>query len=595
MTHFKIQTFVILVFALSVAMTQAALESSSLAELIASSDAICRASSLESRPFEKKPNNRIFTSTGFIISEVFKGIFSNSVRVEHRGGELNGRGETYCDRPVFDSGEDYLLFMARREDDSLYCVRSISIKSTRYAAVLEQLEQQATALSTTGLDVSDQQANLISPRNFLSASTGFSSRFLQGDRAETIKYVVDMDTWPVGITSNEALSAVSNAFDAWSGTTTLSFKFDGVESFGMAAPDLNNDDGRIYVQLHDTYNHIAPSDILAQGGRAYTYSPDTWPDGGTGGRVGTNEFDRSTEGFLVVEHSKTNFANLASFEEVLCHEIGHILSLDHSSEDPDETNSVLKDATMYYSAHFDDRGAAIRTWDTDTIHVIHPLTNTPPFGYDRIIEAITQPGTTPAFATGVNQVKVVAYDLQDGASTILLTNNLYEANGTFSLVNGNTVFFTPAGYFPDAEAPPGSFFGRRFIRITDGVNMSPPIQIIVLSFNADGNKNLLQDSWATTHSVSVATADPDQDGLTNYQEWLLDFNPNNADSTLKVVAFGSSLSWTSKPEELYQIQSTTNLMDGFSNDGNPSMASSTNEILTTEFGAQKFYRVQRLK
>jgi hypothetical protein len=42
-------------------------------------------------------------------------------------------------------------------------------------------------------------------------------------------------------------------------------------------------------------------------------------------------------------------------------------------------------------------------------------------------------------------------------------------------------------------------------------------------------------------------------------------------------------------------QSPTNLMDGFSNEENPSLAVSTNETMGIGFGIQKFHLVQRLK
>jgi hypothetical protein len=249
---------------------------------------------------------------------------------------------------------------------------------------------------------------------------------------------------------------------------------------------------------------------------------------------------------------------------------------------------------MYYKTHGDGRGAVLASWDVSTIQTVYPTNNTPPYGYGREIAVVTSP-TPPPFSSGANQVGMVAYDRQGGAVPVLLDENKYEANGTFSLVGSNTVFFTPGGYFADNQAPPGSFFAIRYLRMDDGANQSPPIAVRVVSFNADGDSDLLQDSWASRFGVGGADNDPDHDRFTNFEEWQIGTDPTNGASGLHLGFGGGTLSWKARPNELYQVESATNLLLGFSAEGNPVVATSTNETLDVESGRLKFYRVRRLK
>ncbi|VGO21826.1 matrixin family metalloprotease [Pontiella sulfatireligans] len=582
------------VWILSISSSPAAEFEQSFSDWVAHADAICRVAVQKNTAFEKPPHSAIYTETGSTVLETFKGIFADTVQLEHRGGELNGRGEVYCSRPVFETGHEYLLFIHIRADGTLEALKSVSNSNPEYAALLDQLR----LLDEPGADVSNQTSQPSGGMTtysvgILPGSTGvYASRFLQCDRGEPIEYLVDMDLLPSGITTNQAMTALENALAAWEAQTSLIFKFAGFESFGMTAADVVASDGRIRIQFHDSYGEITSATTLGRGGRGYTYS-GAWPNGGLGAKVGTNEFDLTTRGYLTLEHTAASLSNPVSLEEVLCHELGHVLSLGHSSETFGESDSVLKEAQMYYLIHGDGRGAALNSWDTGNIDTIYP-TNTPPYGYDRIIEAVTKYAPQHPFASGANQVNVHAYDLQGEATAGLLSENQYVGNGGFVQNNGSVIFFTPGGAYSDAQASPGSYYGRCFVRMDDGVNMSSPVEVRVVSFNKDSNGDLLPDSWASTYSVSGAAYDSDGDGLTNYEEWLLELDPTNAQSRLEVALSGPSLSWTAKPEELYQIQSTTNLLNGFSDEGNPALADSISEKRTVELGTQKFYRIQRL-
>jgi hypothetical protein len=248
---------------------------------------------------------------------------------------------------------------------------------------------------------------------------------------------------------------------------------------------------------------------------------------------------------------------------------------------------------MYYLAHADGRGAWLAAWDSTTAQTIYPTGNTPPYGYNRTIHALHSPGLQAPLSSGINQVELNAYDLQGEAVPVLVgaTAN----NGSFSLVNGTTLFFTPHGWFGQIDTEEfgeEGFWDTYVVRMSDGVNLSAPVQVRVVQLLADGNRNWLADSWATDYGISGgASDDHDRDGFTNLDEWFLGSNPTDPLSNFKMEISPAGLSWTAHADDLFEVQSATALSDGFSRVGNP-VPGTTRSI---DSGRTKFYRVQRLK
>ena len=122
--------------------------------------------------------------------------------------------------------------------------------------------------------------------NLMVGSDGIPARFVLPDRGEPIPYLIDADYLPAGITQTQAVTAVQTALAAWTNVTSLRYTFAGIQSFGMAAPNVTNDDGYLRIQLHDHYNYIGSGggngDTLGEGGHAWTILNTT--NGWTTGR-----------------------------------------------------------------------------------------------------------------------------------------------------------------------------------------------------------------------------------------------------------------------------------------------------------------------
>src|SRR5260370_22727668 len=158
------------------------------------------------------------------------------------------------------------------------------------------------------------------------------------------------------------LGAVRQAFAAWAAVTSLRFTFEGLQSFQRSCAVMTRQDGKIRIQLHDAHHYLSPTNFfgpnpLGVGGRFAFTVILPFANWAMGGNVNGNEFNQSSSGFVVLQHTNVAMQALSTFAEVLCHEVGHVLSMAHSSENPNETNTVLREAIMYYRTHTDERRA----------------------------------------------------------------------------------------------------------------------------------------------------------------------------------------------------------------------------------------------
>lgn len=613
-----------------------------LPEQIDRAAAVARGTVLDGESYRDPEDGRIYTRTRFRIDEALKGTFPEAVQIIHRGGFVDGEGDFDGFAPRFETGGEYLIFLSRRTDGSLYSMNgsasAIRLDDSGNTAIvpkdigavdsrknlLTQVRDYVRTHAVEGDDVTDQAApaTISTTANGLKAmesppvshvygmieDNGVAPRFLQPDRGEPIPYLIDADFLPDGITQQQALEAVEHALAAWTAVTSLQFKFEGITSFGMASPDVPAEDGKLRIQLHDFYNYITGPTTLGIGGRRYTSNLMSWA---SGGNVAGNEFHQTVKGYVVLKHTDAAMQDLSTFEEVLCHEIGHSLSMAHTSEDPNETDPTLLGSIMYYRAHRDGRGASLGEWDPPVIQQAYPVANTPPYSFDRVMDAISSP--QPSGTPGINAIELRGFDLQEDGLTISLNNVSDNGNGTFSL-NGNILKFEPAGYFGSNDSqrldPAESFFYERvLVRFSDGVNASPPALVRVLGFLADthpSNSDGIPDSWMVQYFGNLdpsagpnrgANDDFDGDGYTNLQEYRMGSDPTDPDSNLQFSSISTTgIEWRAKPYELYEIQSSTDL-DNWTT-FRASVPPTDNGVITGFFDAAKpnqFFRVLKIQ
>lgn len=589
-------------------------------ERVQNAAAICHATVLGAESF-RGADGGIYTRTWLRVNEAFKGKFPATITVVHRGGKVGGEGEVSSDAPKLNAGDERLFLLGQRADGTLFvdngssgapplaragAMKTASVNVTDPHALALLSAARARYPSTTGPDLSAQAASRLVPLavpGLATDGTGNSRRFTAGDRGEPIEYLVDADALPAGLTQAQALNAVSNAFRAWENVTSLRFTFAGVTSFGVAAPNVSATDGRIRLQLHDNYNHISGSTTLGIGGNSYSIS-GTFPNGGMGGNVNGNEFFPVTRGYLVMKHTKTTLQTLSSFEEVLCHEIGHVLSMAHSSENSSEANATLRQAIMFFQAHADGRGAALGSYDPPVVQQAYPTNNTPPYGYNRMLHVVT--ASSAPNIPGINEVEIRGYDQQANSLTLSVASAT-SANGTFSL-NGSTLRYTPSAFFSDStrlDPATTSAYDRAFIRLSDGTNGSPYLDVRVLSFNADSFSDGMPNNWMTQFfgnsnpgagALRGPNDDNDGDGVSNRNEFRLGTSPVDAGSVLRFSSSSATgLNWLATAYEVYEVEATTDFTNWF-RAGNPVVPTTTNGSFTN-FPASTnrlFFRVLRV-
>jgi len=134
---------------------------------------------------------------------------------------------------------------------------------------------------------------------------------------------------------------------------------------------------------------------------------------------------------------------------------------------------------------------------------------------------------------------------------------------------------------------------------TDSISSSP--------LDANGLPIAWEEEFFGTTNIN-ANADPDGDGMSNAQEYQAGTNPTDPNSRLRVTAINANtlgstatLTWTSVPSRLYQVQERLDLTAGAWGTNLtlgaviPDPGSTTTRGLTESSVTKRFFRVQAIK
>ena len=365
------------------------------------------------------PESAISTLVTVEVERELRGHVGALVTLRQPGGQVGGRGFWIPGGARFATGERQLLFlsvhhdgtvrttalglgqfvlvphprtgatMAERRPDALF-VDSQPVHRVALARLLRTIARAVAA--ETGAPpqaLVTVPPELVTPgleRESVDAFTYMDppGRWFEADSGQPVVYGVD-PAGDAGLGPDASFAALDGAFAAWTNVTGASIV---LARGGSIAPAPLQCDGVSQIVFNDPFREMSKpvgcSGVLALGG--FCTSAETEMVNGV-------RFFRITEGNVTFNSGfgSCTFWNETNLAEVATHEIGHTIGLGHSSE-VDNAPPDLKDATMYYRAHFDGRGASVHADDIAALRSIYPG----PGGGDPATDDSDQDGLTDA-------------------------------------------------------------------------------------------------------------------------------------------------------------------------------------------------------
>ncbi len=377
-------------------------------EDLARSASVIALGEVQSISTETDSTDQIDTRIELAVDDQLKGVSRSVLTMVIPGGSAGGVRRVVFGAPQFYRGERVLVFLRERPDGMLAPTALAMGKYTvAHTAAGDVARRQLGGTGTVVLAYDKNSASLVQgtetdehplgafldtlreivaldpaapaggaairPETEVSArwDDAFTflgppaARWIEPDEGAPLRYSVEPGgDRSLGAAATQA--AVRQAMAAWNAAGSSLRMVNG--GAATAAP-FQSCDGQSTIQFNDPFGEIgAPANcggILAIGGYCTTHAASSTVNGIT--------FLRITEGDLTVNDGfdGCRYWNATNLAEVLTHELGHTIGLGHSSENGRESNGTLKEATMFYLAHFDGRGAALRSDDLAGVRALY--------------------------------------------------------------------------------------------------------------------------------------------------------------------------------------------------------------------------------
>ena len=356
----------------------------------------------------RSSNGEIVTLVELAIDEVVKGWLPEPIiTLKEDGGTVGDQREVIFGTPSFQIDERVLLFLTLRPDGS-WRTNHLSLGKFHIDAgraevprARQDIAPDATVIGTDGalegsLDglvatvrkagsatapiemFAREPAEAVDPSLYRETTAQFqvgpTGRFFEADEGTPVNFFIDQrGDSTLGLTASRA--ALDQAFAAWTNVASASVILNDA---GLTA-DLSSPCPGPNVVLFDDPEGAIPDPVNCHGVLAVT---------GIGGPCASS-FERKVFNGTTFQRAlrgKVTFANgwngcdvwaPCNFAEIATHEIGHAIGLGHSSENPNETDPALREATMYYIAHFDGRCASLREDDFNGLSFLYPTAQPP--------------------------------------------------------------------------------------------------------------------------------------------------------------------------------------------------------------------------